>query len=139
MLQPCYMPRVSRDVVFDELKSWYSNANDGIGADVKESGVAENAGSQSQVLSGPQSSPSTGSVENPWSGMLHAKVNFTSSSSVSHKGKDKVDDVPSIPNLSASHEDGENSGFKQSLNEEFGIPCIKTPGVRMGQATYKKC
>ena len=45
MLQPCYMPRVSRDVVFDELKSWYSTANDGIGADVKESGVAENAGS----------------------------------------------------------------------------------------------
>ena len=36
----CYNPvtrelRVSRDVVFDELSSWYSDANDAIRADVK--------------------------------------------------------------------------------------------------------
>ena len=36
--------RVSRDIVFDELKSWYSDANDGIGSDVKESSIAKNAG-----------------------------------------------------------------------------------------------
>ena len=29
--------RVSRDVVFDEMASWYSDVKDGIGADVKES------------------------------------------------------------------------------------------------------
>ena len=36
--------RVSKDVVFDALKSWYSDANDGIGVDVKESAIAKNAG-----------------------------------------------------------------------------------------------
>lgn len=36
----CYNPvtrvvRVSRDVVFDELASWYDDVKDGLGADVK--------------------------------------------------------------------------------------------------------
>ena len=46
--------RVSRDVVFDEMASWYLEENKAIGADVKESVVTENAGPSSQVLSGPQ-------------------------------------------------------------------------------------
>ena len=84
----CYNPvtrqvRVSRYVVFDELKSWYSDANDGIGADVKESVGAENAGSQSQNLSRPKGSPSTGSIENPWSGRLCEKTSPTGSSNAS--------------------------------------------------------
>jgi hypothetical protein len=29
-----------------------------------------------------------------------------------------------------SHVDGESSGSEQSLDEEFGIPAIKTPGVK---------
>jgi hypothetical protein len=29
-----------------------------------------------------------------------------------------------------SHVDGESSGSEQSLDEEFGIPVIRTPGVR---------
>ena len=33
--------RVSRDVVFDELRSWYSDANDAIGADVKDGVVVQ--------------------------------------------------------------------------------------------------
>ena len=42
----CYNPvmhelRVSRDVVFDELRSWYSDANDAIGADVKDDVVVQ--------------------------------------------------------------------------------------------------
>jgi hypothetical protein len=37
-----------------------------------------------------------------------------------------------MPNISAgySHVDGESSGSEQSLDEEFEIPAIKTPGVR---------
>ncbi|MCO5589162.1 hypothetical protein L7F22_043128 [Adiantum nelumboides] len=55
----CYNPlthhvRVSRDVVFDEMATWYADVKDDIGADVKKS-VAENLDVQSQVLSGPQS------------------------------------------------------------------------------------
>ena len=48
----CYNPltrqvRVSKDVVFDELKNWYYDETHGFGVDVKESVVAENAGLQS--------------------------------------------------------------------------------------------
>ena len=69
----CYNPvtrelRVSRDVVFDELRSWYSDANDAIRADVKDDVVVQIDKPQSQVLSGPQESSSHGFVEKPWSG-----------------------------------------------------------------------
>ncbi len=45
----CYNPitrkmRVSRDVVFDEMSSWYADVKDIIGADVDEHVVAKNAG-----------------------------------------------------------------------------------------------
>jgi hypothetical protein len=36
--------RVSRDVVFDEMSSWYADVKDTIGVDVDEHVVAKNAG-----------------------------------------------------------------------------------------------
>ena len=33
--------------------------------------------------------------------------------------------------------DGELSGFEQSLDEEFGIPAIRTPGAKKAQSTGK--
>jgi hypothetical protein len=39
--------RVSRDVVFDEMSSWYANVKDTIRADADEHVVAKNAGQQS--------------------------------------------------------------------------------------------
>ena len=55
----CYNPvtrqlRVSRDVVFDEMASWYADVKHDIEAYVKENVVIEKAGPSSQVLSGPQ-------------------------------------------------------------------------------------
>lgn len=55
----CYNPvtrqvKVSRDVVFDEMSTWYADVKQVIGADVKENVVIENAGPSSEVLSGPQ-------------------------------------------------------------------------------------
>jgi len=45
----CYNPvtrkmRVSRDVMFDEMSSWYADVKDTIGADADEHVVAKNAG-----------------------------------------------------------------------------------------------
>jgi hypothetical protein len=45
----CYNPvtremRVSRDVVFDEMSSWYADVKDSIGADAHEHVVTKNAG-----------------------------------------------------------------------------------------------
>jgi hypothetical protein len=44
-----------------------------------------------------------------------------------------------MPNISTgySHVDGESSGSEQSLDEEFGIPAIRTPGVKRINATNK--
>jgi len=74
--------RVSRDVVFDEMSSWYAEVKQDIGADVKENVLTENAGPSSQVLSGPQGSPSTSAVEKPWSGRLRERESLASSSNV---------------------------------------------------------
>ena len=83
-------------------------------------------------MSGPQGLPSARTSENFWSGRLREKVSPATSSNVSRKGKEKVDDVPKLPNLSAGHDDvdADSSGLEQSLDEEFGIPSVKTPGVR---------
>ena len=39
--------RVSKDVVFDEMESWYADAKHDIGADVKDNVVIENVGASS--------------------------------------------------------------------------------------------
>jgi hypothetical protein len=56
----------------------------------------------------------------------------TNTCDASYKGKEKVGEALGMPDISAgySHVDGESSGSKQSLDEEFGIPAIKTPGVK---------
>ena len=96
--------------------------------------VAKNVGLQSQILTGPQGSPSTGSIENPWSGTLREKTSPRGFSNVSWKGKEKVDDASRMPSLSVNHDDGDPSGLEQILDEIFGIQSIKTPGSRRMQA-----
>ncbi|MCO5613510.1 hypothetical protein L7F22_067787 [Adiantum nelumboides] len=132
----CYNPvtrqvRVSRDVVFDEMATWYANVKDDIGADVNKS-VVENSDAQSQVLSGPQGSPASSHVANPWSGRLRKEASPASSINVSRKGKEKVDEGMRMPNVTAGHDDVDehSSGSEHSLDEDLGIPSIRTPGVR---------
>ena len=43
--------QVSRDVVFDEMASWYADVKHDIGIDVKENVVIEKEGPSSQILS----------------------------------------------------------------------------------------
>ncbi|MCO5559842.1 hypothetical protein L7F22_013446 [Adiantum nelumboides] len=83
-----------------------------------------------QVLSGPQGSSSASAVDKPWSGRLRERESPAISTNVSRKGKEKVDEVPQIPNLSAGFNDGNSSGSEHSLDEEFGIPSVRTPGVK---------
>ncbi|MCO5550338.1 hypothetical protein L7F22_003822 [Adiantum nelumboides] len=123
----CYNPvtrqvRVSRDVVYDEIATWYTDVKDDLGADVNKS-VAENSDLQSQVLSGSQGSPASSHVANPWSGRLRKEVSPASSVNVSRKGKEKVDDGMRMPNVTAGHDDvdGHSSGSEHSLDEELGI------------------
>jgi hypothetical protein len=57
---------------------------------------------------------------------------LTNTGDASYEGKEKVDEPLGMPNISArySHVDGESNGSEQNLDEEFGIPAIKTLGVR---------
>ena len=82
-------------------------------------------------MSGLQGSSSTNAIENPWSGRLHERESPTGSSNVSRKGKEKVYDAPSIPNLSAGFDyvEGHSSGSDHNI-DEFGIPSMKTPSVK---------
>ena len=71
----CYNPitrelRVSRDVVFDEMASWYNDVKDCIWADVKESVDASSLKQESKTLSGPGEPSSSASANRPWSGRL---------------------------------------------------------------------
>ena len=49
---------------------------------------------------------------------------------VSHKGKEKVGEAPCMMSVSSgsSHVDVDSDGSEQSLDEEFGIPAVRTPG-----------
>ncbi len=105
---------------------------DTIGVDANEHVVVNNASQQSQTLSGPRESPSSGSTNRPWSGRLRHNSSPTNTGDASYKGKEKVGEALGMPDISArySHVDGESSGSEQSLDEEFGIPAIKTPSVK---------
>ncbi|MCO5611332.1 hypothetical protein L7F22_065584 [Adiantum nelumboides] len=108
-----------------------ADVKDDIGADVNKS-VAENSDVQSQVLSGPQGSPASSHVVNPWSERLRKEASPEISINVSRKGKEKVDEGMRMPNVTAGHDDVDrhSSGSEHSLDEELGIPSVKTPGVR---------
>ena len=67
--------------------------------------MAENVSPLSQVLSGPQGSSNGSAVEKPWSGRLRDRDSPVSSSNVSRKGQEKVDDATRMPNVSTGYED----------------------------------
>ena len=83
-------------------------------------------------MSGPQVSSSHGSVEKPWSGRLQMQATPPSTGNVSRKGKEKVGETPFMADVSSgfSHADIDSNGLEQSLDEEFGILVVRTPGVR---------
>ncbi|MCO5604334.1 hypothetical protein L7F22_058499 [Adiantum nelumboides] len=123
--------RVNKDVVFDEMTTWYAEVKDDIGADVNKS-VVDNLDAHSQVLNGPQGSLASNHVANSWSERLRKEVSPASSINISRKGKEKVDESMRMPNVTRRHDDVDehSSGSEYSLDEELGIPSVRTQGVR---------
>ena len=134
----CYNPitqklRVSKDVVFDEMSTWYSTKNV-CGADLDDNIVMQKASQESQVLSGPSESSCSKFVENPWkTGKTHEPV----SPNVSRKGKEKVNEPLMVLDASIDHLaiGGDSSGSELSLDEELGIPVMRTSGVKKAMET----
>ena len=129
----CYNPlthklRVSRDVVFDEMNSMFGVVQS-IEADLDERVDLQNVQQESQMLSGPGECSSSKSVQNPWS---IGRMNVQGSSNALQKGKAKIVEQDDVPYVSPRHSinDGNSSGSDVSLDEELGIPIMRTPGVK---------
>ena len=119
--------------MFDEMSTWYS-AENVCGADLDDNVVMQKASQESHVLSGPSESSCSKSVENPWKiGKTHEQV----APNVSRKGKEKVDEPPMVLDASTNHSSigGDSSGSEMSLDEELGIPIMRTPGVKKAMET----
>ena len=119
---------MTRDVLFDEMSSSYKPVN------VIDDVDAQNAQQQSQNISGPGVSSSSGSHSSPWTGRLRLgespQSNADSGMQVSRKGKEKVDQPMFGVNVGHSYVDGESSGSERSIDDELDIPYVVTLGVR---------
>jgi hypothetical protein len=73
----CFSPstrklQVTRDVVFDEMASWYSPLKVAEDGEARNGDVSSNVEQESQLISGPQESSISGSSSTPWKGRLRS-------------------------------------------------------------------
>jgi len=73
----CFNPsirklQVSKDVVFNEMISWYSPLKIAEDGEVRNGDVSSNVEQESQLISGPQESSISGSSSIPWKGRLRS-------------------------------------------------------------------
>jgi hypothetical protein len=113
---------VSRDVVFDEMVTWYPPLKIAKDGEARTSDVPSNLEQESQLISGPQESSISGSNNTPWKGRLRSSNNVHGSSQTSSRNP-RVDD--------------ESSDSKKSVGEESRIPSVITLGARMAKKVLK--
>ena len=121
---------MSRDVIFDEMSSWYASSGDALKDDDDHDNYVQRHKAlvvqrHHQSLSGPETSSSSGSTASPWSGRLRSSPT-SSSASTSVAGKDKG--KKKVSDCIDAILDGDSSGL-ESLDEELGIPSMRTLGV----------
>jgi len=113
---------VNRNVVFDEMVSWYSPLKVAEDGEVRNGDVSANVEQESQLISGPQESSISGSSSTPWKGRLR-------SSNIVH-GSFQT----SSRNI---HVDDESNDSKKSVGEESRIPLVITLRARMAKKILK--
>jgi len=123
----CFNPstrklQVSRDVVFDEMVSWYPPLKIVKDVEARNGDVPSNVEQESQLISGPQESSISGFSITPWKGRLRSSNIIDGSSQTSSR------------NL---HVDDESSDSEKSVGEESRIPSITTPGAWMAKKVLK--
>jgi len=104
----CFNPstrklQMSRDVVFDEMISWYSPLKVVEDGEVRNGDVSSNVEKESQSISGPQESSISGSSSTPWKGILRSSNIVHGSSQTSSRNP---------------HVDDESSDLENSVGEE---------------------
>jgi hypothetical protein len=114
--------QMSRDVVFDEMVSWYSPLKVAEDEKARNGDVSSNVEQESQLISGPQESSINGSNSIPWKGRLRSLNIIHGSSQTSSRNP---------------HVDDESSDSEKNVGEESRIPSIITPGARMAKKVLK--
>jgi len=123
----CFNPsirklQVSKDVMFDEMVSWYSPLKVIKDGEARNGDVSSNVEQESQLISGPQESPISGSSSTPWKGKLK-------SSNIIHGSFQTSSRNP--------HVDDELSDSEKSVGEESRIPSVTTLKARMAKKALK--
>jgi hypothetical protein len=123
----CFNPstrklQVSRNVIFDEMASWYSPLKVAKDGEAKNGDVSSNVEQESQLISGPQESSINGSSSTPWKGRLKSSSIVHGSSQTSSRN---------------FHVDGESSDLEKSEGEESRITSVTTPEARMAKKVLK--
>jgi len=123
----CFNPftrklQVSRDVVFDEMVSWYSPLKIAEDGKARNGDVSSNVEQESQLINGPQEFSISGSSSTPWKGRLRFSNIVDGSSQTSSR------------NL---HVDDDSSDLEKNVVEESRIPSVITPRIRMAKKALK--
>ncbi len=113
---------MSRDVVFDEMISWYSPLKITEDGKARNGDVSSNVEQESQLISGPQESSINGSSNTPWKGKLRSSNIVHGSSQTSFRN---------------FHVDGESSDSEKSEGEESKITSVITPRALMAKKALK--
>jgi hypothetical protein len=91
---------VNKDVVFDEMVSWYPPLKIAEDGEARNGDVPSNVEQESQLISGPQESSINGSNNTPWKGRLTSSniVNgsFQTSSRNPHVNDESSDSEKSV-------------------------------------------
>jgi len=115
----CFNPstrklQVSRDVVFDEMVSWYPPLKIAENGEARNGDVPSNVEQESQLISGPQESSISGSNSTPWKGRLRFSNIVDGSSQTSSRNP---------------HVDAESSDSEKSVGEESRILSVTILGA----------
>jgi hypothetical protein len=114
--------QVNKDVVFDEMVSWYPRLKIAEDGEAKNGDVPSNVEQESQLISEPQESSIIGSSNTPWKGRLRSSNIVDGSSQTSSKNP---------------HGNDESSDSEKSVGEESKIHLVTTPEARMAKKTLK--
>jgi hypothetical protein len=123
----CFNPstrklQVSRNVVFDEMASWYSPLKIAKNGKARNGDVSSNVEQESQLVSGPQEFSISGSNSTPWKGRLKSSSIVHGSSQTSSKNP---------------HVNDESSDSEKTAGEESKIPSVTTLRAQMAKKALK--
>ncbi len=114
--------QVSKDVMFDEIVSWYPPLKIAKDGEARNGDVSSSVEQESQLINGPQDSSISGSNNTPWKGRLKFSNIIDGSSQTSSR---------------ILHVDDESNDSEKNVGEESKISLVITPGARMTKKALK--